>query len=119
MKRLVLITILLLCGALNVEAAGRTEVYRDLIRPNGHPRSDAIHDADLNLCYARTGADRNRPDTASFKSCMRTRGYRYVGSQVRHAPRERMWVDPDTGLTCKDMRGSDGTVYGSHCSNNF
>jgi hypothetical protein len=40
--------------------------YHDLVRPNGKPRSDAVFQADINFCYAQTGASRDR-DTPAFK----------------------------------------------------
>jgi hypothetical protein len=58
------------------------ESYRDLIRPHGHPRSDAIHQADLDYCYSQTGTMRAFADTPAFKQCMLTRGYRWQTTRV-------------------------------------
>jgi hypothetical protein len=86
MKRTIAITAWLLATALG--AQGRpVNAYYDLIRPNAHPRSDAIHQADLNYCYGRTGASRYHLDNAAMKKCMLGRGYRYMwGRNVPDAP---------------------------------
>jgi hypothetical protein len=64
MKRTVIIAVVFLASLTNVRADGiAQEHYRDLIRPHGHPRSDAVHQADLNYCYSQTGANRAFPDT--------------------------------------------------------
>lgn len=53
-------------------------LYKDLIRPNGQMRSYAVHQADVNACYAQTGASRYLPDNAAMKKCMLGRGYQFV-----------------------------------------
>jgi hypothetical protein len=58
------------------------ERYYDLIRPHGHPRSAEVHNADLDYCYAQTGAIRGLADTPEFKECMLGRGYRWQQTRV-------------------------------------
>jgi hypothetical protein len=66
--------------------------YYDLIRPQGHPRSDAVHQADIDLCYDRTGADRTETDTPAFKKCMLGRGYRWMFA--RNVPQQSAPANP-------------------------
>lgn len=42
-----------------------------------HPRSDAVFEADLNACYAQSGASRRQRDTPAFKTCMLGRRWRW------------------------------------------
>jgi hypothetical protein len=58
------------------------ERYYDLIRPHGHPRSAAVHNADLDYCYGQTGAIRGLADTPEFKECMLGRGYRWQSTRI-------------------------------------
>jgi hypothetical protein len=89
--------------------------YHDTIRPNGHPRSDKIYNAALDYCYRQTGLSRNDADTAAFKACMKTRGYRWLSTKLVQdaqsvAPRKTSprntaqddggFIDPDTGMVC-------------------
>jgi hypothetical protein len=83
MKRLAIVAVVMLAGVAGARADGQVqERYRDLIRPHGHPRSDAIHQADLDYCYGETGDTRGLADTPAFKKCMLTRGYRWQSTQV-------------------------------------
>ena len=66
----------LMCG-LAAAYAGTNDTYHDLVRPNGHARSDAIFEADLNFCYGQTGASRYSQDTPAFKQCMLGRKWRW------------------------------------------
>ena len=70
------IAVALMCG-LAAAHAGTSDTYYDLVRPNGHPRSDAIFDADLNFCYGQTDASRTSQDTPAFKQCMLGRKWRW------------------------------------------
>jgi hypothetical protein len=63
--------------------------YRDLIRPHGQPRSDAVFNGNLDACYATTGASRYRSDSPAFKNCMLGRGYRWLSVQQVPEPRTR------------------------------
>jgi hypothetical protein len=76
MNRIIVTTALLLVTAVAAQAQPVASYY-DLIRPNGHPRSDAIHEADLNFCYRQTGQSRYSLDGPAFKKCMLSRGYRF------------------------------------------
>src|ERR1700722_9211510 len=84
--------------------------YHDNIRPNGHPRSDAVYDAALDAGYAQTGLARDAKDTQAFKDCMATRDYRWVSTRlVQDPPSKRVasqaasaipkghFIDPDNG----------------------
>jgi hypothetical protein len=85
LKRTIIIFVALLAGAANAHAQPQMKYY-DLIRPHGHPRSDAIHEADLDYCYNQTGADRELADTPEFKKCMLGRGYRWVWTRMVGTP---------------------------------
>lgn len=76
-KRIIVTTALLLGTAVAAQAQP-VNAYRDLIRPNGHPRNDAIHKADLSFCYQQTGQSRYSLDGPAFKKCMLSRGYRLI-----------------------------------------
>lgn len=79
MKRIVIAAALVLGTATAVAAQTAPQVvYKDLIRPNGQPRSAAVHQADVDACYAQTGGSRYLPDSAAMKKCMLGRGYRFV-----------------------------------------
>ena len=116
MKRIVIAAALLLGATLGAHARS-VDYYHDLIRPNGHPRSAAIHQRDLNFCYRATGASRYRPDTPAFRKCMLGRGYKWT--RVRILPdRPRPpaatpgWhvchydcdnpENPESGFVCRD-----------------
>ena len=104
MKRLTLIALLLLGGALAAQAD--TTHYTNLLK---QPRGDDALSADASYCDQRVGSDRNGVATSpAYKRCMRSRGWRYDYTKV-----ERTWIDPETGLTCHDILGG----LGSACSN--
>ena len=57
--------------------------YYDTIRPHGHPRSEAIYNANVNACYSSSGESRMAVyDTPAFKQCMLSRGYRFEFTKV-------------------------------------
>lgn len=89
MKRLLVTSVLLLSGSSGAFAGTPVDHYRDLIRPHGHARSEAIFQANLDHCYAQTGADRTKHDTAAFKKCMSTRGYRWRYASTARTPARR------------------------------
>jgi hypothetical protein len=106
-------------------------VYRDIIRPHGHKRSDAIGNSSLDFCYRQTGESRYGADTEVFNSCMLTRGYRWVSTRwVQDPPRRAQddtVIDPDTGMSCQNVGGAsvcsppEGTVryqnrHGLNCT---
>jgi hypothetical protein len=83
--------------------------WHDNIRPNGHPRSQAISDAAVNFCYDQIGLDRTVRVAHAFKDCMTTRGYtrvstRLVQNRPDKSPARKLakdqFIDPDTGLVC-------------------
>jgi hypothetical protein len=74
-------------------------MYKDLIRPNGHMRSDAVHQADVAACYRQTGASRYLPDSAAMKKCMLSRGYSFMwqrgfATASRQAGSNEDWTPP-------------------------
>jgi len=104
MKRLALVAVLLLGGA--IAAHADVSHYTNLLK---QPRSDDVLHADAEYCNQRVGRDLNgAPTTAGYKRCMRGRGWRYDYTRV-----EKTWTDPETGLTCHDILGG----FGSVCSN--
>ena len=119
MKRAVIIAGLLLCSFSGAYATTHFEMhYRDLIRPHGQARSDAVYDSALDFCYGQTGLSRDDADTQAFKDCMSGRGYRWLSTKlVQDAPsrRERAatnlqkgdtFIDPDTGMSCRNIGGA-------------
>ena len=114
MKKLILIGAVLL-GALSpglvssASASTRGEkTYHDTIRPNGHPRSFALYKASVNACYSATGESRTAIyDTAAFKKCMLSRGYRYEYTNVVQDPpttaarsvAQRSYTGPSVSIT--------------------
>jgi hypothetical protein len=83
MTRAIVILILLLAGSAAADAQSVNEVYRDLVRPGGHPRGAADSQAALDYCYGQTGDIRGLADTSAFKQCMLTRGYRWQRMQIK------------------------------------
>ena len=109
MNRIALAAVALLASVAGAQADTVTG-YRDQIRPHGHPRSDAIYQASLDFCYARTGADRNLEDTPAFKQCMLGRGYLWKFTRVVRSARPaveapkhgRLWWDQDSQMMRED-----------------
>lgn len=83
-------------GVPEARADSYVSTYRDLIRPNGHPRSDAVYQSALDDCYRQTGADRTLADTQAFKQCMRGQGYRFLSTRVQRSPRPAASDAPGT-----------------------
>jgi hypothetical protein len=104
MKRALIACALLLSGTFAAQAYHSEYTYHDLVRPNGHPRSDAIFDADLNFCYAQTGSSRYE-DSPAFKRCMLGRKWRWQSTRVVGSPSRgsgRGGV-PDTSVASPDV----------------
>ena len=84
----------LLCGIVVAHAEHSNDTYYDLVRPNGHPRSDAIFQTDLKFCYRQTGSSRFQQDSAAFKNCMLSRQWRWESVQpVRDPARSKRRPD--------------------------
>jgi hypothetical protein len=101
MKRFLLAATLLCCTV--VGARADTSIYDDL-RKQGDQALNAASD----YCDQRFGAVLNGEVTPpQYKKCMLSRGWRY-----RRTDRVRTWIDPDSGLRCRDI--GDDTSW---CSN--
>jgi len=113
MKRIGITAALLLGTATAVAAQAAPQVmYKDLIRPNGHKRTEAVYQADVSACYRQTGGSRYLPDSAAMKKCMLSRGYRFVwqrgfgGGSGRAVAQSnwRMHVDGARGIPCMTLQ---------------
>jgi hypothetical protein len=103
MKRALIACALLLSGTFAAQAYHSDYTYYDLVRPNGHPRSDAIFDADLNFCYAQTGSSRYE-DSPAFKRCMLGRKWRFESTRIVGSPSRGSGSGgaPDTSVASPD-----------------
>jgi hypothetical protein len=113
-RKLMLAVAILATGLVSSASASThgESTYYDTIRPHGHPRSDAIYNANVNACYSSSGESRTAVyDTPAFKQCMLSRGYRFEYTKVvQDPPRAKQvasripvkgnFIDPDTGLSC-------------------
>jgi hypothetical protein len=91
MKRLALITLLLLGGALNAQAD--SDIYSNTTR---HRRSDAVLQADTSYCSEQLGATKEgMAPSRDYRDCMLARGWRYSHSIRERARSDGMYPDPD------------------------
>jgi hypothetical protein len=111
MKRVVLVLVVLLGGVLGAHAD--TVIWVNALKhPRKHPNAAAQVDAEY--CTRMVGPDLNgQPTPARFKRCMASRGWRYGHTVRQRTAPEHTWIDPETGLTCRDILGG----LGSSCSN--
>jgi hypothetical protein len=113
MTRTILAAVLLLGGALNAQAD-----INHWVDTAKYPRGNDALNVDARYCEDRVGQDMNgKPTTRRFKQCMAGCGWRFDHTTRQQVAPERTWIDPDTGLLCKDLKGSDGRAFGSYCSN--
>jgi hypothetical protein len=121
MIRTLVVTALVICSVSQAYASTHPVItYRDMIRPNGHKRSDAVGNAALNLCYRKTGLSRYEADTQPIKDCMMTQGYQWVSTKQVQDPLSKSddtFIDPHTGMSCRNVGGASiceppqGTVH--------
>lgn len=88
-RKLMLAVAILAAGMVSSASASShgESTYYDTIRPHGHPRSDAVYNANVNACYSSSGESRTAVyDTPAFKQCMLSRGYRFEYTKVVQDP---------------------------------
>jgi hypothetical protein len=112
MKRAALAAALLLGSVLGAQAD--IDTWVNIAK---YPRGDDALQVDARYCEQQVGQNTNgKPTAPKFKRCMLSRASRFDHSTYQHVVPERTWIDPDTGLLCKDLK-SNGNVFGSYCSN--
>ena len=99
---------ILISGGLMQAASADTQVFRDVLRPGGHDRSQAAKFADGRKC----GLTRQHTftDSASFQPCMEARGWvlDHVIPDPPAAPdQSARFIDPDNGMSCYDQGGAE------------
>ncbi len=108
MKHAVMVVVYLTGGVLNAHAD--SDVWNTTTK---YARSDAELHAASASCAEKYGAPDNDTKTSQqFKPCMLGQGWRFS-----HTVRERTWVDPETGLTCR--HSSFMGVPSSDCPNMY
>jgi hypothetical protein len=82
MRRAIIACALLFAGTFAAQAYHSNDTYRDLVRPNGQPRSDAVFQADISFCYRQIGGGRFGQDTSAFKQCMLSRKWQWESVRI-------------------------------------
>jgi hypothetical protein len=103
--------VLLVGGVLAAQAD--TDIW---VNAQKRPRNDtnAAAQVDADYCTRMVGPDLNgEPTPAKFKRCMASRAWRYGHTTRERTTPAHTWIDPETGLTCRDILGG----FGSSCSN--
>jgi hypothetical protein len=85
MKRILVVSALLVMSAGQASADHMLYNFYDTIRPNGHRRPDAVGEAASHQCDARFGVQ-YLSASAGYRKCMRSFGYRYVSKQLVRTP---------------------------------
>jgi len=113
MKRIVLVTMILLGSVLGAQAD--QDIWSST---DGHARGDAVLNVDISACSTLLGAPQNGvPTSRAFKRCMLGHGWRFRYT-IRSAHRRPTdpYPDPDDpGMTCRSYTA--GGISQTDCSN--